>query len=356
MMNIGKRICFDLVVIIACACISTGCARKPVLYHDMNVPVTRLDDKKPISVRAAEAREKKVYDFKQHYMKPESAGTQAVTARSETSPAHTVKPRIAVSRFGDTKNIAINPFSAFIGQTAIDQQSGTVISTNWDNEAYEGFTADVITALVKLDRFIVVEREEINKIIREQGFQATNLTENLPNKDFGAITGVEYILTGSVHSDEAANVIVNMRIYDVYRGMVIAAERIAAPSKWEAIERAVGHVAEKVEPKAFVLKVSTVNAQTVYANGGQAQGITSGKYEVFSVGAPIVDPDTNALLSVEEEKIALIDLSGVQSNYSVGTIIEQTRPLKTGDIVRPYQGVYFDGDTMDESGFLPSKK
>ena len=28
--------------------------------------------KKPISVRASEARQKKVYDFKQHYMKPES--------------------------------------------------------------------------------------------------------------------------------------------------------------------------------------------------------------------------------------------------------------------------------------------
>lgn len=355
-MSVQKKIFVNVSLMLCCVCMLFGCARKPVLYHDMNVPVTRMDDTKPISVRAAEAREKKVYDFKQHYMKPESTGGSAAGSDAALPPAHTVKPRIAVSRFGDTKNLAINPFSAFIGQSAIDQQSGTVISTNWDTQAYEGFTADVITALVKLDRFIVVEREEINKIIREQGFQATNLSENLPNKDFGAITGVQYILTGSVHSDEAANVIVNMRIYDVYRGTVISAERIAAPSKWEAIERAVGHVAEKVEPQAFVLKVSTVNGQTVYANGGAQQGIPSGKYEVFSVGAPIVDPDTNALLSVEEEKIALIDLSGVQSNYSVGTIIEQTRPIKTGDILRPYHGVYFDGDTMDEAGFLPAKK
>jgi len=336
--------------------VSTGCARKPIIYHDMNVPVT-VEEKTPIAVRAAEARKKKVYDFKQHYMKQEATGVAGAAGSGVAAPpTQTVKPRIAVSRFGDTKTIATNPFNAFIGETAIDQTSGTVVTTNWDKEAYEGFTADVTTALVKLDSFIVVERQEISKIIREQGFQGTNLSDNLPNKDFGAITGVQYILTGSVRTDEAENVIVNMRIYDAFRGTVIAAERIAAPSKWEAVERAVSIVADKVEPQAFVLKVSTCNGQTVYVNGGTQQGIQSGKFEVFSVGVPIVDPDTNAVLAVEEEKIGLIDLSGVQPNYAVGTVIEQTKPMKTGDVVRPYRGVYFDGDTMNEAGFLPGKK
>jgi len=355
-MVVQKKLSLLIATVVIFSIMSTGCSRKPVVYHEMNVPVT-VEEKTPISVRAAVAREKKVYDFKQHYMKPEGSSGGAVSAGGTAeTPVHTVKPRIAISRFGDTKNLAINPFSAFIGQTAIDQQSGTIISTNWDMEAYEGFTADITTALVKLDKFIVVERQEINKIIREQGFQGTNLSDNLPNKDFGAITGVQYILTGSVHTDEADNVIVNMRIYDVFRGTVIAAERIAAPSKWEAVERAVGYVAEKVEPQEFVLKVSNCNGQTVYVNGGRQQGVGSGKFEVFSVGNQIVDPDTNAVLAVEEERIALIDLGGVQSNYAIGTIIEQTRPLKTGDIVRPYRGVYFDGDTMNETGFLPAKK
>jgi TolB-like protein len=354
-MRYTKNIQNGLSIICVLALLVCGCARKPVVFHDMQVPVT-VEERTPIAVRAAEARETKVYDFKQHYMKPEEDGdAHSSSVVSKSDPVYTVKPRIAVSRFGDTKNLAANPFSAFIGETAIDRESGTIVTSNWDREAYDGFTADVTTALVKLGTCIVVEREEINKIIREQGLQATALSADLPNKDFGAITGVQYILTGSVTTDEANTVVVNLRVYDVFRGTVIAAERIAAPSKWEAVERAVRYVAERIEPHPFVLKVSSVNGQTVYANGGAQQGVRSGKFEVFSVGNSIIDPDTNALLAVEEERVALISLAGVQENYSMGTIIEQTKPLKTGDIVRPYKGVYFDGETVNESGFLKGK-
>ncbi|MBN1492604.1 MAG: hypothetical protein JW938_00505 [Candidatus Omnitrophica bacterium] len=334
-----------------------GCAKKDVVVQSVVVPAPPLDQA-PIAVRAAEKREQKVYNFKQHYMEQEGTSAEGASSSSNlTEPKKTVKPRIAVARFGDTKNLAANPFSGNIGDTTIDRATNTIITENRDKEPYVGFTEDIITALVELDKFIVVERKDVTKMLREQGFQASAFAEDVTNKDFGSITGISHVITGTVGIDENNKVAVNLRVYDAFRGTIVTAKRIVAETRWDAVNEAVTRIAEQIVPQEFKLKISSVDGQTVYVNGGPEEGLRNGdKYEVFSVGAPIVDPDTNQVLGRQEERIALIEIGGAQTGYSSGTIIEQTRPIKIGDVVRSYKGIYFDGDTSNEAGFLKATK
>jgi len=300
--------------------------------------------KDPIGARAADAKDKKVYDFKQHHMKPESTGGGPAPGEGLK-----VKPRVAVSRFGDIKSLSTNPFSAFVGDTVIDRQTNTLIRKNWDKEAYEGFTDDITTALIELDQFIVLERGEINKILREQGFQTTGFTEKLPNKDLGVLTGVQYIVTGTAGETEDGKVAVNLRVYDIYRGTIVGAKRITADNQWHAVQQAVAHISEKIVPEDFVLKVSRVDGPTVYLNGGKNIGVKGGeRYEIYSVRNKIVDPDTNEVLGVQQDKVALVLVGGVQEKMATGTVLEQTSPIKAGDIAKPHRGVYFAGKTAKE--------
>lgn len=194
-------------------------------------------------------------------------------------------------------------------------------------------------------------------MLREQGFQASAFAEDVTNKDFGSITGISHVITGTVGIDENNKVIVNLRVYDAFRGNIVTAKRISADTRWDAINEAVTRISENIVPQEFVLKISSVNGQSVYINGGPEEGLRGGdKYEVFSVGDAIVDPDTNQILGRQEERIALIKIGGAQTGYSSATVIEQTKPIKIGDVIRSYKGVYFDGDSANEAGFLKSTK
>ncbi|MFH1384935.1 MAG: CsgG/HfaB family protein [Candidatus Omnitrophota bacterium] len=336
---------------IMCGCVVSllGCAPRMVV-EQVHVGA-QASDQDPLSIRASDARSKKAYDYKQHYMKPESSedGVASVSAGVMRASQRVIKPRIAVSRFGDRTAVSGNPFSSFVSETEWDRETNTRVSTNWDVEDYEGFTEDIISALAETGRFILIERTEISKILREQGFQSSSFADGTPHKDLGELTGVDYLITGSAEEDEAHNVVVNLRVYDVFRGTIVGAKRIAAPSKWEAVTRAVEHLAAEIVPKEWVLKISSVSGKTLTLNGGKADNVQSGaKYEVYAVGDRIVDPDTNAVLGVEQNKVALISVTSVYDTYSSAMIIQQTSDPRPGDIVKLYKGVYFDGASANE--------
>lgn len=333
----------SMFMLVTLALIPNASAKTKVVVEQKVVVPEPVENSKAFS--EASTKNKAKNSFKQFYMKPKAKPREG----EAPGMGKTVKPRVAVSRFGDIKSLGNNPFSAFIGETRVDDTTGDVIKTNWDKEAYEGFTEDVISALMELDQFKVIERDEVNKILREQGFQNSAFTEKVTDKDFGQITGVDYIVTGTAGDDETGDVVVNLRIYDVYRGEILSAKRVKSKNTYEAIQQAVSFISEKIEPEQYTLKVSRVDKDTLFLNGGENVGLVSGeKFLVFSVKNKIVDPDTNEVLGIEKERVAMVTIGSVEAKFSTATVLEQTKPIKTGDILKPYSGIYFSGKAARE--------
>ena len=101
--------------------------------------------------------------------------------------------------------------------------------------------ADIlVTELKKSDRFILVEREKINKILEEQKFQYTGAVAESTVVELGKILGVSAMITGSVSQfgvktesgsaiiseskTQTAQAVVDVRVVDIATGKLLYAE------------------------------------------------------------------------------------------------------------------------------------
>lgn len=79
--------------------------------------------------------------------------------------------------------------------SAVKKQGGSYRSAQFDLGA---FTTMISTALVKTRRFEVIERQDLDKILEEQGLVASGIV----NEDLGAVSGrirgVQFLMTGSI--------------------------------------------------------------------------------------------------------------------------------------------------------------
>src|SRR3990170_6174560 len=88
---------------------------------------------------------------------------------------------------GPKKRIAVLEFAEKSG----NQHSG------W-HDVGRGMSDSLVTALVKTNRFIVIEREQINKIMAEQSFGMSGAVNPDTAAKIGRIIGVGVIVTGGV--------------------------------------------------------------------------------------------------------------------------------------------------------------
>ncbi len=96
-----------------------------------------------------------------------------------------------------------------------------------DLEAQGGITASesqvltskLSTELVKSDSVTVVERNEMNTILKEQGFQQTGCTSNECAVEIGQLLGVSHMVTGSIGKIDD-NYYLNLRRINVESGKI----------------------------------------------------------------------------------------------------------------------------------------
>ncbi|MBI4652343.1 hypothetical protein HY745_13925 [Candidatus Desantisbacteria bacterium] len=78
----------------------------------------------------------------------------------------------------------------------LEDKSGEQHS-GWHNVG-TGIADMMVTALVKTNKFMVIEREKLNKIMEEQQLGASGAITTQTAAKIGQLLGVNYIITGSV--------------------------------------------------------------------------------------------------------------------------------------------------------------
>ncbi|MEW6041699.1 MAG: CsgG/HfaB family protein, partial [Elusimicrobiota bacterium] len=233
----------------------------------------------------------------------------------------------------------------------------------------------LVTELVKSDKFIVVEREKMQKLIDEQKLGTTGIVDAATAAKIGRILGLNAVVIGAVSqfgvktggSDylltqskrQTAECTVDVRVVDVETAQILLAdsgkgvassktgsvlglgtsggydETLEGDALRAAIVQLVDNIISQVNTKPWSCRVADVDKNNVYLNAGQRSGLKEGaKLKVFHLGREITDPSTGLVIGNVEDEIATIEVKRYfAEDGSIAELVEGTAPSKN-DICR----------------------
>lgn len=254
------------------------------------------------------------------------------------------------------------------------------IPIEFRNAIYE----KLVEKLVATGRFIVLERDAMDALLKEQAIKEDNSGESQKGKivpaqaliagkvvDFtlakrGAGGGAYIPGVGTVGgSVSEARVKINVRMFNVDTSEVIATEsangsasaagfayagRIAGiftsfgafdksplgNATNKAIDQCVEKILKKVGAQPWSCRVADwdSDAKEITINAGSLLGVSEGnKFDVYRITKIIKDPETGEILGKKTTKVGMIRVTSVDEKFSIAEVIEGS-DFQTGDIVR----------------------
>jgi curli biogenesis system outer membrane secretion channel CsgG len=289
---------------------------------------------------------------------PKTPNVASSTAEGPTTTVRYLKKRIAVA--------PIRVVVAHLGVATYGEQ----------------LHAMLITELRKTNRFIVVERENLEGLIGEQDLTATGRIAPGSGPKMGKLIGAQLMVQAEItdFDDQSARdgqigigpvavgrsksstlVAMDMRIYNTETGVVIASENVAAEKVTsgmglglnfgyfsfsgkksqsstlgfvlrELIQKALEKIIADSEKVPWTARVIRIEGDEVYLNAGSAIGVRTGdRFTVVSLGKALTDPDTGEVLSNQERPIGEIEVARVEEKLAVARVVSKTGEIKERD-------------------------
>jgi curli biogenesis system outer membrane secretion channel CsgG len=260
-----------------------------------------------------------------------------------------IKPTVAVMRF--------------------DNRTSTALGWNLS----DGLADMLVDSLVATGRYQVVDRTDIDSVLREIQFQQTGVTRPHGRAKVGRLKNVQFLVKGTVtdfdHVSKDRGVLdalgwdvitgshravmgVLLQVVDVESGQVVASEAISesvraddvsvqaeykgiafggrtfqktplGKATGKVIERAVGEIGKSISARPWVPKVAQVTGSgRVVINGGRNRGVCPGsEYDVMGPSSPVIDPDSGDLLGHRPgERAGRVRVVEVYPRYSVAEV------------------------------------
>lgn len=260
--------------------------------------------------------------------------------------------------------------------------------SGWGHNIGSGLADMLVTDLVKSKKFMVIEREELSRVLEEQGLGMSGAVTPQSAAQVGKLLGVELIVTGSVSefgekksglggsvgklgiggkfTKRKARAVVDVRLVNTTTGEIILAEKAEGedgstgldnisvsdidfgnPTYWDntilgkasrkAIDKCVKHITKAMDKVPWQGKIIKVNDDgTIYMKPGSAGGVKSGmEFAVYSKGEELIDPDTGISLGSEESLIGRIKVvQDIAEGKACKAIVVSGTGFKTQDMVR----------------------
>jgi len=257
-----------------------------------------------------------------------------------------IRYRVAIGNFGESVDVAGSPFNRATEKE--DKNSKTynlnIASPNLEKpgvpqvNSVVGMLSDL---LQKTDKFEIVERQEVNQLIREIQFEKSDWVKKDPANKLGNIYGVQYILLGEVlpnYGGEqfgSSQYTTTLRLVDVNTGAVISTGTGQRDYLKNALASAVHTLLNDLEGNPWTCRVVRLDDKGVYINAGLDDKIE--KNDVFAVirlEDPIKDQTTGDILGYKQTEIAKIKITDVlEKSLSLAKPVDVKAPIKEGDIV-----------------------
>ncbi len=230
-----------------------------------------------------------------------------------------------------------------LGAAAFAREKVTVAVLDFEPKNITAESAEAATDLLRTELFNtgcfkVVERQRIQKILEEQRFQSTGVTDTDQAAEIGRLLNVKKIMIGTVTLLGGTHIL-NTRIVDVQSGQVELAEAVESRGGEENLPRAVTELALKISYKIGLEgHVIRITGETVYIDLGAADGLKLGQVlDVTRMGETITDLE-GRVIGKNSERIGNLVVTKLQDRFSETAVKSGDDEIQTGDRVNPSTG------------------
>ena len=245
--------------------------------------------------------------------------------------------------------------------------------STFDNEGYyrtetnpDNYEAMLETQLIKVDRFIVYERNKLDQILSEQGLQNSLSNNGTQLK----IDGVDYLIYGSitkkttekktVNTGQFASVSytstfgVDIKIVDALSGEIRRAEAIEATvdagngvatgnfvntnvssdSLVEAQRTVAKKSAALLAESIFPIRVADVDESDIYLNYGDSILSVGDQLNIVKEGREIIDRDTGKSLGSRQTVLGTVEVVTTDNSLSIAKFTGNSFDIEPGDMAK----------------------
>lgn len=176
----------------------------------------------------------------------------------------------------------------------------------------------------KVQRYDVVERKNIDKILKEQAFQYTGCTTSECAVEIGKILNVHYVIVGSVNK-LGNEYTIQIRLVDVEKARVVLADMVECDSE-DRLAEATKELVQRINSQISIVgKVNRIDGDIIT--------IDKGSVDKLETGIVLVVERETITAGVEREEIATVEIEYVDQNISKCKIIKKVKNIEEGDIV-----------------------
>jgi TolB-like protein len=230
---------------------------------------------------------------------------------------HTEPPAATV--VGERLNIAILPFDT----KGIGSDMGEI-----------DLLDKLTTAFYNMNRFKVIERAQLEKILNEQKLGMSGIVDVSTAAQIGKGMGVDAVVCGSIaRAGNTASI--DARLVDTETAAIITAQDAYANGiNLPALSQMILEVAVKIKNELPLVTgyVIGVDNDRVTLDLGRNKGMRKGmKCLVYREGAPMVHPVTNEVIGKMINELCEVQFTDVFDGYSVGVI---TKPKSGPPLIR----------------------
>jgi len=223
-------------------------------------------------------------------------------------------------------------------------------------------TDDLILKLGKTNRFVVLERQEVDQVFDEKTFDAMMQGEDIRSR-LQELANADYLIHGEItnfytqrreekipYVSEVKVTVTGtgegmLRIVDTHSGAIIASDKIRVAvalenatdnnqAMSEFIDQFTTDAVALILERLYPVKVLAVtNDGSVYINRGSDAGLQTGMvFDVMRPGMELKDPDTGLSFGRAESKVATVEVTVVEQSRSTTRVLDGGQP-QSGDIL-----------------------
>lgn len=211
---------------------------------------------------------------------------------------------------GDRLSIAILPF----------------VANNLSGELAEVNLLDKLTTVfVNLNRFKVIERAQLEKILEEQKLGLSGVLDASTAAQIGKGLGVDAVVCGSVvRAGNSATI--DARLVDTESAAIVTAkDALTKNLSLAALNELIAEVAGKIKNDMPLISgyVIKVEGERLTLDLGRTHNVRKGmKCHVYREGEPIVHPVTNQVIGKAIDELCEIQLQEVFESYAIATVVK----------------------------------
>jgi len=195
----------------------------------------------------------------------------------------------------------------------------------------------LITELLNLNRFQVIERSQLEKIIEEHKLNLSGIIDQRTAVEVGKTAGVDVVVLGSITGGDQVSI--DARLVDTETANILTSR--SAFSKDYALlnlSKMINDLAQKINSDMPIISglVIKSDAGDIWIDIAAADGLKKNmKCHVYREGEPVIHPVSGDTIDIQKDQICDVQVTEVFEGYSEVKVVEYLKGApKVGDKIQ----------------------